>query len=374
LMLFEVLDEMTRQLQVSWRASGRGVEIYRTQTKIFNVSALARTFTNSAGMARTAGRGESFTATNSTTFETKGVDVYQTIEKTITSLLTVGGRVVASPETQSLIVTDVPSSLAMVENFINTTNKSFSRRVRLVVEVLDITSKDGSEVGLDWNLISKGLSGGSDVTANSPSSLTGLLGGGMKLLALDGKMAGSSLVVKALAEAGMTVNRRTFPLVTDSGKPVSHAIRKTFSYVDQVSQTTTTSATTAPVAPTVSQKEETVGTFLNLLPTARADGQINLILSYDQSDADPLVPFTTGSGTNSVTLQQKTINGTASIREVTLRSGQTLLVGGLETALGQTNSRRLAPGAPLIAGGSDKTAINTSSTVILVTAVTEEGI
>ena len=124
----------------------------------------------------------------------------------------------------------------------------------------------------------------------------------------------------------------------------------------------------------MTQKDETVGTFLTLVPTAKADGTIFLSVSFDVTSAEPLRPFTVGSGASAVTVQQKTINGTGTIQEVPIRSGRTEVIGGVEILNSQSTTRRLGEGVPMVLGGSDSASSTRSVLVILVTAVSEEGI
>jgi hypothetical protein len=49
-------------------------------------------------------------------------------------------------------------------------------------------------------------------------------------------------------------------------------------------------------------------------------------------------------------------------------------MGGIEFDTGTAMSRRLAPGAPLLLGGSDQSEYQKTRTVLVVTAVSEEGV
>lgn len=79
-----------------------------------------------------------------------------------------------------------------------------------------------------------------------------------------------------------------------------------------------------------------------------------------------------GSSANGVTVQQKTINSHSALQEVPMRSGQTVLIGGIDLTTGSHTQRRLAPGAPMVAGGSDQASFQRSHIAILVTAVAED--
>ena len=113
---------------------------------------------------------------------------------------------------------------------------------------------------------------------------------------------------------------------------------------------------------------------MTLVPTAKDDGTIFLSVSFDVTSAQPLTPFTVGAGTSAITVQQKVIDGTGIIQEVPVRSGQTVVIGGIDLTTGQDNERRLGKGAPMLLGGSDKTSVQRTQMVLLVTAVAEEGV
>lgn len=372
--LFKVLDEVARQAGVHWRSAGSGIEFYRTETRIFKVNASPQTATTSATLGRNGGTGQVFEAQSKTGFELQKQDPLAGMRNTVDAMLTTGGRLTVSPESQTFVVTDTPEALARVSSYIAEMNKSMSRRVRVVVEAVEVTAKDSTQLGLDWNAVYKSLNAtGSTGAVNAIGSLVGLNAGSASVKDTAGRFAGSEVAVRALSEIGNIVNRKSFPFITTSGRPVTQALRNTFNYVDSASVSQSSSITTTQQAPTVTQKEETVGTFLTVTPVAKDNGQIYLTLSYDVTTADPLTSYTVGGSSNSVTVQQKSINGTGIVQEIPMRSGQTLVVGGYDSVVGNLTQRRVAPGAPLVMGGSDSGTYQKSIVVFLVTAVTEDG-
>lgn len=373
--LWSLLDDVARQASLSWRPVNGGAEFFRIDTRVFQLASTPQVANTTASLGRNGGSNQIFESTSKTGFKTADQDVLKGVLNTVEAMLSVGGKAQLSPESQTLVVTDTPANLDRIAAFVNDQNKILARRVRVVLEVIEVVDKDASEVGVDWNLLygitSRALSNA------SPGTLTGPLANKLSAGPLTGPFKGSQLVVKSLSEVGVVVNRRFFPLLTTSGRPVTQAIRSTFNYVDQVQATTSQASSTIGLvgqAPTVTQKEETVGTFVTMVPTAKNDGTIFLSLSFDLTSAQPLVPFTVGNANSSVTVQQKTIDGTGFIQELPMRSGQTVLVGGLEAQTMQDTVRRLAADAPILAGGSNASKITKSRLLLLVTAVTEEGV
>lgn len=372
--LWTVLDDIAHQASVSWRPVSGGAEFYRLETKVFNISAIPQVASTSASLGRNGGANAAFDSQSKTSFETKDQNLIKGLTATIDALLSVSGKAVVSPESQTVVVTDSREAMERVDSFIKEQNKAMSRRVRVLIEAIEVVDKNNSEEGVDWSIIYK--------TATDQISLAPLASLVDTQVASIGytqptgvnAAGGSSAIIKALNEVGVVVNRRSFPFLTTSGRPVTQALRNTFNYVDQVQTSTVASSTTAATSPTVSQKEETVGTFVTVVPTAKPDGTIFLSVSFDVTSLASLLPFTIGTGSAAVTVQQKSIDGSGVIQEVPVRSGQTVVIGGIEQNLQQTNERRLGPGAPMVLGGSDASKSTKSRMILLVTAVTEEGI
>ncbi|KWT65015.1 MULTISPECIES: hypothetical protein [unclassified Variovorax] len=372
--LWQLLDDIARQADVSWRPVPTGAEFYRVETRIFNLQAIPQIATTSATLGRNGGSNTVFESQSKTGFTSKDQNLITGMKDTIDALLTMSGKAVISQESQTLVVTDTAKALARVAKYVEDQNKLMSRRVRVLIESIEVTTKDDNDYGLDWNLIYKAAN--SAVSVASPASLVATQVGTTGWARTTGKLSGSDAVVQALNEVGTVVNRRSFPFTTTSGRPVTQAIRTTFNYVDQVQATAVSSSiiSTAAQAPTVTQKEETVGTFVTLVPTAKADGTIFLSVSFDVTSAQPLKAFTVGSGDSAVTVQQKTIDGQGVIQEVPVRSGQTVVIGGIESNSNSVTNRRLGANFPLGLGGSDQGRATKSRMVLLVTAIAEEGV
>ncbi|MBS0454175.1 MAG: hypothetical protein JSS14_22975 [Proteobacteria bacterium] len=372
--LWQLLDDIARQADVSWRPVPTGAEFYRVDTQIFHLAAIPQVATTSATLGRNGGTSNVFESQSKTGFTTKDQNLIAGMKETIDALLTMSGKAVISQESQTLVVTDTAQALARVGKYVEDQNKLMSRRVRVLIETVEVATKDDSDYGLDWNLIYKAAN--SAVSVTSPASLVATQVGNVGWGRTTGKFAGSEAVVQALSEVGTVVSHRSFPFTTTSGRPVTQAIRTTFNYVDQVQATAVSSSiiSTNTQAPTVTQKEETVGTFVTLVPTAKADGTIFLSVSFDVTNAQPLKAFTVGSGDSAVTVQQKTIDGTGVIQEVPVRSGQTVVIGGIESNSNSLTSRRMGANLPLLLGGSDQGRNSKNRMVLLVTAIAEEGI
>lgn len=371
--LWKLLDDIAAQVQASWRPTPIGAEFFRVETKTYELMTIPQFASTQASLGRAGSASNAFNSEAKTSFEMKSSNQMEGIKIMVEAMLSTGGKFSISQENQVLVVTDTPQAQARVEEFIKRQNRTMSRRVRMLVEAIEVVSKDGAEFGIDWNLVynttTHALSG------SAPSSVTSQQAGSVNLQQMLGPLSGSGAVIKALNEIGTVVNRRVFPFITTSGRPITQALRSTFNYVDQVQTTAIASSiNTVTQAPTVTQKDETVGTFLTLVPNAKSDGTVFISISFDVTSAEPLRPYTVGSGASAVTVQQKTINGSGVIQEVPVRGGKTEVIGGIELLTAQNTSRRFGENIPILAGGSSTSSSTKSVTVLLVTAVIEEGI
>jgi len=189
-------------------------------------------------------------------------------------------------------------------------------------------------------------------------------------------MDGSALVVSALAELGTVVSTTRVPIQTTNRRPASYAVRTTFNYVDQASAGGTPGATSGSLVTgsTVSQRDETVGTVLTLVADVDDDGVVSMSVSYDNTALTRLEPFTVGSGSQAVTVQQKEIEGAGVLQQFTTRVGVPTVIGGFERSNREASRRRLGAGLPTWLGGADRAQDERSITVLMVTALARDGL
>lgn len=375
--LADLLDALAARFSVHWRYVRNALEFYRTETRVFDVRALSLASAVDVRLGRSGSdSGEGFESTSNTTLSAKEHNALAVLRASIVPFLTRSGLVADAVDgASSLVVTDTPEALERVAYYLERENKALTRRVRLVFEEITIIARQSASGGLDWNALY--AAAGASARIALPGAVpvgAGLLDAGVE----GGPFGGSRAVVSALSTMGAIVRHRKVPVLTLNRRPVTHAIRTTFSYIDRV-QSTAVPGTTAGgangslPAVSISQKEETVGSFLTLLPDIQADGQILLSVAYDNAVAQPLKTITFGERGNQVQVQQITIDGNGTVQQIELRPGQPVILSGFDRSQEQHDRQRLAPGLPLITGGQDSAAQERETTLLLVTAQVEEG-
>lgn len=375
--LADLLDALAARFSVHWRYVRNALEFYRTETRVFDVRALSLASAVDVRLGRSGSDGgEGFESTSSTTLSAKEHHALAVLRASIVPFLTRSGLIAdAVNGASSIIVTDTPEALERVALYLERENKAMTRRVRLVFEEITVIVKQSAAGGLDWNALYAAAGSSARYAAPAAAAL-----GASTLEATLGRGAlqGSQAVISALSTMGAIVRHNKVPVLTLNRRPVTHAIRTTFSYIDRVQSTAVPGTTAAGAngslpAVSITQKEETVGSFLTLVPDIQPDGQILLSVAYDNAVAQPLKTITFGERGNQVQVQQITIDGNGTVQQIELRPGQPVILSGFDRSTDQHSGQRLAPGMPLITGGQDSAEQERETTLMLVTAQVEEG-
>lgn len=371
--LARTLDRIVARLGILWRYEEGRIEFYRTETRAFDVRMLSLQAAAEAslGLQETGSR-EGFSSASRTELSLVRHDPLASVKARIEPFLSRAGVVVAEPgASATLIVTDTPEVLRQVAGFIERENRAMSRRVRLLFEELTVLVEDDVEAGIDWDIV---FASARAAASFGMSGAVAQEAGALAASVVQGPYQGSEFLIKALGKVGRVVRRNSLPVLTLNRRPVTHAVRTTFSYIDKVetlAQRGLLESTLPSVS--VSQKEETVGSLITLVPDAQEDGQVLLSVAYDNTVAQPLKSVTFGDGDNPLQLQQITIDGNGTVQQVALMPGQPLLISGFDRSRREAESRRLNPGLPLALGGHDRASDQRMTTIMVVTAHVEEG-
>ncbi len=369
-----ILDRLCAHLGVRWRYERGRIEFFRTDTRVFDIQALTLDARVQASLGQgrdTSGGG--FVSASGTRLSGGDQDVMKTVRARIEPFLSRAGVLVAEPGAgASVVVTDTPDVLDRIARYLERENRALTRRVRLVFEELTVALTEQAQAGIDWNLV---FSGARLAAGLAMPALAGGTGGRLGVDIVQGPFAGSEAVIRALGESVRLVRRSSVPVLGLNRRPISHAVRTTFSYIDRIETTPLSGANGLAVpAVSVSQKSETVGSLITLVPDAQEDGQILLSLAYDNTVAQPLKTVTFGDDDHPLQLQQMTIEGNGTVQQLALQPGQPLVVSGFDRQVSESAERRLVPGAPALLGGGDRLDAQRLATVLIITARIEEGL
>ncbi len=375
--LSEVLDLIATSHDVQWRYTGKAIEFFRTETQVFDIRALALDASTQMQLGKTGGSANGgFESSAQTTLSLAAQPVLDDIRQRVEPFMTRAGTISAQPgNLSSIVVTDTPGALAAIGRYLAEANRAMTRRVRLVFEEMTVTRSQAHEQGIDWSLALAADVASLQIGSATLSGVAPVLGTANASLPTMKGVTGSVLA-RAVSKYADIRRHTTVPVVTLNRRPVTHAVRSTFTYVDQIQSVGAAKKDdTKPILPgiAISQKRETVGAFLTLVPDIQVDGQVLLSVAYDNTTALPLESLAFGGPEQSLQVQQLNLQGNGTLQQVALHPGRTTLIAGFEQRNDETQQGRLTPDAPRLLGGHDKLEHRKSITLIFVTAQVEDG-
>lgn len=329
---------------VSWKTNGASLRFYVLDSKTFRIAALpgdtrlsssvdsgATTAGSSGGGGGSGGAGatptQSGTTTNSTGVGFSNLSVWSDIESSVKQMLSARGKAIASPATGTITVTDTPSVLDRVAEYVEDQNKSLNRQVSVNVRVLTVDLNEGENYGIQWDLVYKNLAAASPYAIGFKTAATTAEGVGTLLLSAPttsaSRFAGTSAMIAALSTQGRVTELTSATVVTLNNQPVPVNIGRRVSYLasSSISQTANVGSTTSLTPGTVS-----TGFSMTLVPHI-IDGK-ELLLQYSMDLSSLLQMKTISSGGN--TIEAPDVSTSSFIQRVRLDSNDTLIVAGFD--------------------------------------------
>ncbi len=373
--LASVLDSISLRLGVYWRYDEKigAIRFYRTETKSYVVR--APTQNAEENLQRDMRSTNSTLAEkSSTTSKDEAKDLAAVVSKVSQFLTRAGVIKFADGASNTIVVTDTKDAQDRIAEFLEAENRQMTRRVRLVFEEITVQRDRLNQGSVDWKILFNSLGRENQASAlgvgamldaaQAPGSIGATVG--------SGPFAGSNIALTALSQLGSIINHKSVPMLLQNRRPGKYDTRNTFEYIKNLQQTQSTSDTSAPTV-TVTQNEKTVGTFLTVVPDAQDDGQVLLTIAYDDTRLISLKKQPVGSRDDQSFVQQADIGGQGRVQQVMVRPGEQTVIGGFQQAADTSTRRRLDDNAPMVVGGSDASQEQQVLTVVLVTAIPEEG-
>lgn len=331
---------------VNWKTNGASLRFYLLDSKTFRIAALpgdSRLSSSVDSGATTAGGGggaaggaaggaggtptQSATTTNSTGVAFSGLSVWTAIESSIKQMLGANGKVIASPATGTITVTDTPAVLDRIAEFVEDQNRSLNRQVSVNVRVLSVELDEGEIYGIQWDAVYANLAAASPYAIGLKTAATTAEGVGNLILSAPttstSRWAGTNAMITALSTQGRVTELTSASVVTLNNQPVPVNIGRRVSYLasSSTSQTANVGSTTALTPGTVS-----TGFSMTLVPHI-IDGK-ELLLQYSIDLSSLLRMKTISSGGNSI--EAPDVSTSSFIQRVRLESSETLVVAGFD--------------------------------------------
>jgi type IVB pilus formation R64 PilN family outer membrane protein len=375
-----LLDRLSAYFGISWRFDGSTISISRYETRIFAVEALPGSAVINEGMqddtssnsgssggsggssgggggSSGGGGGSSNTMTqNSKT--TMDFKYWDELTAVLNSIIGNQGSAVVSPTMGTVTITTTPDVMATVSDYLAKENKRMSRQIAINVQIYSVNLGQSEDFNIAFNGFLKNLSkfsGLNYTSATAPGITNTTLSqgnfGNLSIAILNGAndpTAHAGDVFQALSTIGDTTEVAQFPMTTLNNHPVSRRVGTDTAYIQSVTQNTTTSTSSSTIlTPTISTIHD--GFSLQLTPRLLDDGRILLQYSLSLIGLDSL-GTTTFSG---YPLDLPITDNRLFVQQSMLRSGQTLMIGGVDQEKLQQNKQGVgSPDNFLLGGGT----------------------
>ena len=374
-----LLDSAASRFGVSWKYQDGYIKFFHMDSKTFSIRAvpgdaiLTATVGSTSGSTGTGGSNSSSisgttnsssqvaTSNSASTQVNSTLSVWRGLQESIAAMISSTGKVVSSPATGTITVTETPDILNVVTEFIETQNALIGKQVMINATILRVSNTEKENFGVSWGLVWSDLSKKYGIT-NKFATETGSSSFSAAIIDATSKWNGTSLVIDALSQQG-TVNLETSASITAlNNQPTPVQVANQTTYVAQSSTTTVTNAgTTTSLIPGVVSS----GFTMTVLPSVMHDGTIIMQFQSDISALKQIRSITSGGST----IEAPELDTRNFLQRVKMKSGETLIISGFEQTDG--NAKRDGVGNPnnWLMGGGIKSSYGKEVMVILLTPV-----
>lgn len=358
--LKSVLDSLCAQSSMSWRFRDGSVEIYRYETRAFQViappgSTESSTQISNKNTTQSSGTTQSSSNNGQDFRQVSRVDFWSTTEAEIKQMLSpTVGKLVVSQASGTITVTDTPQVLNTIESYIKEVNYLRSRNVAISVQVYSVESNNSENVDFNLTGIFTRLN---KYGLKMVSPTSGVMSGAGSLSATSTQASssfnGSSALLQALNSIGNTAEVDKFSVVTVTGEPapINSLINEGY-----LSKVTVQQATYSGGTPTQSLEPGTLtyGASGMLTPKLINGSDLQLRVALDLSSKLDITKVSASDGGSSIQLPKTASRSFA--HTINIKSGETLLIGYQTSTSDYLSNSMLDPSvaASLLAGGNRK--------------------
>ncbi len=376
-----LLDRMSAFFGTSWRYDGATISISRYETRVFVVEALPGTQEINEGMqddqsASSGGSTSSSSSSGSATATTTQVNTltqnskttvtlkyWDELKEVINSIVGQQGGAVISPTMGTVTVTTTPDVMATVAEYLAKENKRLSRQIAINVQIYSVTLNQSEDFGVAFTGFLKNLSSFSGFSYDS-AGVPGFTNSGLSRTSLgtlgvaiingpnDPTMHAGD-VLTALSAIGDASEVAQFPMTTLNNHPVSRRVGKDRSYIATINSSTTTSSGTGSVLWTPVIQTIHDGFSLQLTPRLLDDGRMLLQYSLSLIGLESRNTTSFDTGDLVIPLDLPITDNRIFVQQSMLRSGQTLIIGGVDQETITQNKQGVGdPDNFLLGGGT----------------------
>lgn len=378
--LEKALDLLAAKINLSWRWNGNAIEIFRYETRTYNIAALAgSTSTNSnvdlkgdttatvaQGGAGGSGGGSSSgpgSQSKSNVSRTASLTTWDEVKMFLLSQLSPGGTMAVLESAGAVTIKDIPLVHKRVDKSISDLNTLLTKQVYLNVDVYTVSKAEGDDMGLDLSKVNWANSSNFNLGYNSTLGGAVAAGGNnvFNIGILKGPFKGTDIMVRALSTLGETSVTNQFSVTTLNGQPTPIAANRKEAYVAQV---TAEKDQDGNVSLSLTPGEISAGVNLNVTPKIEPNGNILLEYAMNLSDIEEIERISSDDGTF-IQLPKSTLKSV--LQRAVLRSGETLVLSGFKQQNASKNKQGVGSPYNMLLGGSHNAKVGSQYLVITVT-------
>lgn len=406
-----LMEKIAGNFDVNWHYDGTTIDVSRYETRVFMIEALPETITTQdssqgsstagsmtsgaggaggmpggsvggavggLGGSATTSAGSSTGALTQNTNYAGSIKYWDELKETLTAMVGGSGSVITSPSLGEVTVTTTGDIMRQVADYIAQENKRISRQIAINVEIFNVSLGEDQDFNVSFTSVLKQLSNIVNVNYTgtlAPASAGGLSNlGSLSIAILNPNNRGyanpADFIFNALSSVGDTTQVAQFPMTTLNNRAVTRFVGTSTNYVQNI-QAFATIGTATTNSESVQTGQANSGFTIQLTPRLLDDGRIVMQYSLNIAGTPSFQFFNSCTGTSvpstsstcpSVQLPTQTFR--SFIQQSVLRSGSTLMIGGIDEQ--DTSQNAEGQGSPFnfLFGGGTSTA-NTHSLVII---------
>ena len=338
-----LLDVASARMGVSWEMRDGQIKLFRFASKTFRLTALPGDTSMDAGIGNATASGSvgsSGGSSNGTQASSSaqtagvkfaGLSVWKGIEESVKTMLTTNGKVFVAPALGTITVTDIPTVIANVEQFIDDQNAALSKQVVVNVRVLSLDLTSSDHYGINWDAVYTAMSKNWGFTfssgvaaASGAGTLTSSILGtaGQATNSSIQSWAGSQAIIDALSTQGRVSTVTSASITTLNNQPAPIQVGRQTSYV----ASSTTSITSGVATTSLTPGMVSTGFSMTMVPHVLEGRKMLLQYAIDMSSLLSLNTVVSGGSS----LQTPDLDARTSIQRLMINSGDTIVVTGFE--------------------------------------------
>lgn len=368
------LDLVAARYGVAWKHENGEVHVFEMQTKTFRLAALpgetslkASVGSSSNSSAEGGGtQGSESAQTSSAGFAM--LSVWKGIEDSVKQMVSPRGRFIVSPATGTLTITDTPSVLRRVEEFIRGQNDALSRQVLINVRVLAVERTASENYGVNWSAVYNNINRNFGIEFSS--NINPVAGAGSLTLSAPAGATpstgwrGSEALIYALSEQGRVSQLTSASIITLNNQPAPIQVGRQTTYLASATANSVAEASgsNAVSSVTLTPGKITTGFSMNVVPHVLDDARLMLQYSIDLSSLIDLKRIASAQ----TAIEAPEVQTRNLLQRVVLRSGETLVVTGFDDALFDANRAGVGSADNVAVGGRAKGRETRTTMVVLI--------